>query len=263
MTDAVDRATSEAFKVFERAAADAVERVGPAHLRTLADRIAEGGPEAGIVAAVPLPGFPDAARRVLATLASVRMPVGEAAACLRGVAAGYERHRATTTVEPVWTGPSTPAVPVRSTAQVLVDLVNEASRELVLMTYSAAPYEPLLGALADAVRRGATAKVVVETLQGAGSALNGPEPAHAFAGVRGVQVWHWPVAERAEQGGRMHAKIAVADERVLLVSSANLTQSGATRNIEAGLLVRGGAAPERAAQHVARLCARGVLRRLS
>jgi phosphatidylserine/phosphatidylglycerophosphate/cardiolipin synthase-like enzyme len=43
----------------------------------------------------------------------------------------------------------------------------------------------------------------------------------------------------------MHAKIAVADRRVLLVTSANLTQSGVAKNIEAGLLIRG--APPRSA----------------
>lgn len=60
----------------------------------------------------------------------------------------------------------------------------------------------------------------------------------------------------------MHAKLVVADRRVLLVSSANLTQSGVDRNIEAGLLVRGGTAPQRAAEHIAELQARGVLARL-
>ncbi|WP_036321050.1 DISARM system phospholipase D-like protein DrmC [Microbispora sp. ATCC PTA-5024] len=247
---------------FEKEAADAVERIGPVHLRTLADRIAGGGPTIGIVNAVPLPDFPEVARRVLSVQLSMGMPDEEVAVYLRGVAAGYERHRATTTVESVWTGPATHAVPVRSTAQVLVDLVAEASYELILMTYSAAPYEPLLKALSEAVGRSVTVMVVVETLQGAGSALNGPEPAHAFTGVEGVQVWHWPVDVRTEQGAKMHAKLAVADQRVLLVSSANLTQSGVSRNLEAGLLVRGGTAPERAAQHVARLRARGVLRRL-
>jgi phosphatidylserine/phosphatidylglycerophosphate/cardiolipin synthase-like enzyme len=60
----------------------------------------------------------------------------------------------------------------------------------------------------------------------------------------------------------MHAKLAVADRRTLLVSSANLTQSGIGKNIEAGLLVRGGIAPQRAAEHIAELKARGVLTRL-
>jgi phosphatidylserine/phosphatidylglycerophosphate/cardiolipin synthase-like enzyme len=60
----------------------------------------------------------------------------------------------------------------------------------------------------------------------------------------------------------MHAKLAVADRRVLLVSSANLTQSGVGKNIEAGLLVRGGSAPLRAAEHIAELKISGVLERL-
>ncbi len=61
----------------------------------------------------------------------------------------------------------------------------------------------------------------------------------------------------------MHAKVAVADRRVLLVSSANLTQSGVSKNIEAGVLVRGGHAPQRVAEHIGELRTMGVLRRLS
>ncbi|HUZ52129.1 MAG TPA: phospholipase D-like domain-containing protein, partial [Streptosporangiaceae bacterium] len=61
---------------------------------------------------------------------------------------------------------------------------------------------------------------------------------------------------------KMHAKLAVADNEVLLVSSANLTQSGISKNIEAGLLVRGGPAPARAAEHVRQLQASGALERL-
>jgi phosphatidylserine/phosphatidylglycerophosphate/cardiolipin synthase-like enzyme len=60
----------------------------------------------------------------------------------------------------------------------------------------------------------------------------------------------------------MHAKIAVADRHTLLVTSANLTQSGVATNIEAGLLVHGGHAPRRAAEHVSHLIATGVLVRL-
>jgi hypothetical protein len=39
--------------------------------------------------------------------------------------------------------------------------------------------------------------------------------------------------------------------------------SGVTHNIEAGVLVRGGAAPVRAGEHIADLKAAGVLQRLS
>ena len=53
----------------------------------------------------------------------------------------------------------------------------------------------------------------------------------------------------------MHAKLAVADRRVLFVTSANLTQSGVGKNIEA--------APARAAEHVDALRASGELIRLN
>ena len=145
----------------------------------------------------------------------------------------------------------------------LADVIREARHELLLMTYSARPYQPLTVALQAAVSRGVNVSTVVETLQGAGSALAGDEPYQAFTGIDGIDLWHWPSAKRTEPGAKMHAKLAVADRRVLFVTSANLTQSGVGKNIEAGLLVRGGTAPLRAAEHIDALRAAGALSRLS
>jgi phosphatidylserine/phosphatidylglycerophosphate/cardiolipin synthase-like enzyme len=60
----------------------------------------------------------------------------------------------------------------------------------------------------------------------------------------------------------MHAKLVIADGHVLFVTSANLTQSGIGKNVEAGLLVRGGLAPIRAVEHVRQLQTTGALQRL-
>ena len=46
----------------------------------------------------------------------------------------------------------------------LTDLINDARRELILMTYSAWPYQPLTEALTAAAGRGAEVVAVVETL---------------------------------------------------------------------------------------------------
>ncbi|MGI5243256.1 DISARM system phospholipase D-like protein DrmC [Dactylosporangium sp. CA-139066] len=248
--------TTEAF---ESAALVAVTQLGAVQLRALADRIAAGWPDHAALHTVGVAGFADAAKAVLRAQHDAGLTDVEAAAYLRGVAAGHAQQAAAVRVESVWSGPGTYRVPVRSTAQVLVEIAGEADHELLLMTYSAKPYPPLLDALSAAVGRGVAVTVVVETLQGAGSALAGAEPAAAFASVAGVRLWHWPGDRRAEPGAKMHAKIAVADRRVLLVSSANLTQSGIGKNIEAGLLVRGGAAPVRAAEHIAELRAQGAL----
>ncbi|MEU0960793.1 DISARM system phospholipase D-like protein DrmC [Micromonospora aurantiaca] len=247
---------------FQAAAEAAVNRLGPAHLRVFADRLAAGEPDQALRHAVPVPGFADAAAAVLAAQHADGVPGMEAAAYLRGLAAGHAQRSAEVRIESVWSGPSTHPVPVRSTAQVLVGLVEQARSELLLMTYSARPYPPLVDSLIAAVRRQVSVTVVVETLAGAGGAMQGPEPAAAFAAVPGIHIWQWPTAQRTTDRAKMHAKIAIADRRVLLVSSANLTQSGVNLNIEAGLLVHGGTAPRRAAEHIAELQSRGVLTRL-
>ncbi|WP_434740279.1 DISARM system phospholipase D-like protein DrmC [Micromonospora sp. SH-82] len=247
---------------FEAAAQAAAHRLGSVHLRVLADRLGAGWPEQAVRHAVPVPGFAEVAAAVLTARSVSGLSEREAAAYLRGLAAGHAQRSAATRVESVWSGPSTHPVPVRATAQVLTSLARSARTELLLMTYSATPYRPLLRALTEATARGVAVTVVVETVAGGAGALHGAEPAAAFADVPGVELWHWPVDRRSERPARMHAKIAVADRHALLVSSANLTQSGATRNIEAGLLVHGGSAPLRAAEHIAELQSRGVLTRL-
>jgi phosphatidylserine/phosphatidylglycerophosphate/cardiolipin synthase-like enzyme len=183
------------------------------------------------------------------------------AAYLRGLSAGYAHRAARIQAEVVWTGPSAFDVPVRSTEPVLLEVIAGATRELAVATYSAKPLPALRSALAEAVRRGVDVWVVVETLAGAGSAIQGDEPAKAFAEVPAVPLWGWDVSKRPE-GAKMHAKLAVADESVLLVTSANLTGSGLDHNIEAGILVRGGNAPRRAAEHLRALRRDGSLVRI-
>lgn len=244
---------------FEAVVADLAVRLGPSRLRTLADHF-ERQDFAGLDGLVP--GFADEVTAIRdAATGKGDLDAAAVAAYLRGVAAALSHQESAVRVESVWSGPTSHAVPVRSTAQVLVHLAERARHELLLMTYSAKPYEPLREALAAAVSRNVVVRAVVETLQGAGSAISGNEPAAAFHGL-GVELWHWPVTRRADERGKMHAKLAVADRRELLVSSANLTQSGILKNIEAGLLVRGGTAPQRAAEHFDALRSAGILERL-
>lgn len=250
------------MNAFEAAAEAAVRVLGASRLRTLAARIAEGWPDRAARAAVPGPGFEEIVAVVLKAQQSDAVPDELAAAYLRGLADGYAQASAQVQIDPVWSGPHTFRVPVRATAQVLAELAAAATRELILVTYSAKPYQPLLDQIAAAIARGVVVSVVVETLAGAGGALSGAEPAAAFASVPGVELWHWPPEHRSEDSAKMHAKVAIADRTALLVSSANLTQSGVNANIEAGLLVRGGTAPRRAAEHIDELKAQGILERL-
>ncbi|MFG2922966.1 hypothetical protein ACGFYA_15810 [Streptomyces sp. NPDC048305] len=60
--------------------------------------------------------------------------------------------------------------------------------------------------------------------------------------------------------GRPAVRTAFVEQSCkLFLGSANLTESAARRNIEAGALIRGGDAPQRAAGHIVELQHRGVL----
>jgi len=239
----------------EKAGGDLVRRAGPSALRAVVDHACKGWPREAILRATP------SAATLLDALTQVDRSAG--LAYLTGLAAGYSQRAAEVSVDTVWSGPGSHHVPMRATAVVLADIVRQALRELLLMTYSAKPHQPLSEALGAAVSRGVAVSVVVETLQGAGSALSGDEPYRTFVGVPGIKLWHWPTSQRTKPEAKMHAKLAVADRRVLLVTSANLTQSGVAKNIEAGLLIRGGTAPVRAAEHVDALRSSGNLVRLN
>lgn len=103
------------------------------------------------------------------------------------------------------------------------------------MTYSARSYAPLTAALSEAVARGVTVDIVVERLKGAGWLLSGSESASAFSRIPGLRLFLWPTGQRDTPGSRLRAKLAVADDRILFLTSANLTAAGAERNIEAGV----------------------------
>ncbi|MCE3552992.1 DISARM system phospholipase D-like protein DrmC [Pseudonocardia sp. RS11V-5] len=231
---------------FAEAAVRLADEVDPGLLEDLAEAVSDDpAREHAMVAAVVRPDDAEFCRAVLRARCSEGRGVLESAAYLRGVAAAYRHRTRTESVEAVWSGPHLHEVPLRSTAAVLVDVVRRARGTLWLTTYSAGAYPPLREALVDGRTRGVRVRVLVETLQGAGSALNGDQPGKAFLGIPGPELWQWPVDRRPDRSTRMHAKIVLADAREMLVSSANLTAAGADRNLEAGILVRGG--PPRAA----------------
>jgi phosphatidylserine/phosphatidylglycerophosphate/cardiolipin synthase-like enzyme len=246
---------------FCTAAETALDMLGPAAVGEIGAAMLAGTSPDAIVAEFPLPTQAKAASALAVVMEDGATSWDAAGSYLLGSADGFRRGRERQSVSIVWSGPTSVRVPVRSTQQVILEVVGAAHSELLLTTYSAKPYEPLLEALAAAVARGVKVSVLVETLQGAGSAIQGAEPAAAFTGLPGVELWHWPARQRPDGGAKMHAKIAVADRRILFTTSANLTSSGVERNMEAGVLIQGGSEPGRAAEHVRELQIAGVLAR--
>jgi phosphatidylserine/phosphatidylglycerophosphate/cardiolipin synthase-like enzyme len=240
------------MKAFAETVSTALADSSPSALRVLAQAI-----ESGLSPATVVPGIDVDA--VFKALTREGLAPAVAAAYVRGVADGQTQSESAELVEVVWSGPSSANVPVRATGQVLADLINTAQHELILVTYSARRYAPVDTALRSAVARGVEVVIVVETIVGAGGLLKGDEPAKAFKDIAAIRLFHWPIDVR-DSNSRMHAKLAVADRRVLFVSSVNLTESAVERSMEAGVLVTGGHAPARAAEHIDELRSRRVLR---
>ncbi len=77
-------------------------------------------------------------------------------------------------------------------------------------------------------------------------------------------VYIWPLDERARdpQGrhGSFRTKCAVADNRVALISSANLTEYALNLNMELGIHIVGGEVLAQIVGHVDQLISDGILR---
>ncbi len=104
-----------------------------------------------------------------------------------------------------------------------------------------------------------------EKSDGGGASVDTVEALRAQGDER-MAVYAWPADKRPRaEGGRagtLHAKCAVADDDVLLVSSANLTAYALEFNMELGVLVTRGDAPRRVKEHFDELVRRGVLEKV-
>lgn len=163
------------------------------------------------------------------------------------------------TLRPVWTGPDA-GKPVRLTAAVMAEVIDAAQQKLLVISFAAYKIPQVLTGLKAAAKRGVMVDIVLETAEDSGGALTFDQ-LPAFAQLDGVRVWHWPADKRPAAGGSLHAKAIVADDKIALVTSANLTGHALAHNIELGLLARDPLAANGITAHVAGLMHQGVLAR--
>jgi len=176
-------------------------------------------------------------------------------------------HRDGESIDLVWTGPNPPRSALFRTEQTLLDLIRNAERTLLIVTYAAYRVDAVRIALADALDRDVYVKLVVELGEEDGGGVSF-SPLHALKKrcESRMAIYAWPLDRRPKtldgKQGSLHAKCAVADDDVLLVSSANLTSYALELNMELGVLVTGGDAPRRVREHFEELIRRGILQSL-
>jgi cardiolipin synthase len=196
----------------------------------------------GAAPAMPNPGYQGRVDEFLRSGIDAR---GDLAPMLE-VALAAKRSRPTT--ELVWTGPSTPVVPVRRTEQVLGDLIVCAVRRLTVTSFGIFQVARLVEELEQALARGVVLRIVLGDREShSEQEIDRQRQQLGRVVATRASLLQWPAERRPrdDQGraGLMHVKAAVADSRVAFLTSANLTEAALERNMELGVLIRGGGLP--------------------
>ena len=74
-----------------------------------------------------------------------------------------------------------------------------------------------------------------------------------------AKVYAWRNKAEEFEGGRVHAKVAVADTSSCFITSANLTGYAMEKNMELGLLIEGGEVPGLIMNHLQALITTKIL----
>ena len=254
----------------ESAIARAVLRLPSEQIEGLAQSLESAGSSTTMsldsaINAYATPGYREAVRPITVAVAAHRISALAAALALRSAAAATAALRAEHEVDIVWTGPATPYVAVRRTREVLLELIDAARHDLVIVSFAAYKVPSIVEAIGRALDRGVQVKLALETTADSGGALSmDARKAFETLGDR-VTYWVWPADRREEftsQRAAQHVKAAIADDTQALVTSANLTGSGVSGNMELGVYFKGGPLPHRLASHFRELMAHDILRRV-
>lgn len=165
-------------------------------------------------------------------------------------------------VELVWTGPAASRMTARHTEAALLDVIQAASEDLLVVTYATAKTASIEEVLRDALHRDVTVTAVCETTEDAPSHFNqdAKDVLGHLADEGDLRFYRWPATTRPG-GAALHAKIAIADSNDMLVTSANLTDTAMRSNLEAGVRIRNGTIPQVLRDHFDHLIADGILAR--
>ena len=176
------------------------------------------------------------------------------AGALSGAARVVRRGRERSAIDVVWTGPPSQVTSSRLTSAVVIDLIDSAHEEILLISFANYPPAALREALERAVEREVFVTVLLERHR---DNPNFSGSSDLLAGIR-LRRLAWPI-EKRPAGAALHAKVMVIDRSVALVGSANLTGHALDKNIECGVLLRGGEQPARIHAHISSLLDSGGL----
>lgn len=189
----------------------------------------------------------------------------EVAAALRGAKAASELHEARGALEMVWTGPSTGLVPVRHTKRVLCEVIDAAKHRLFIVSFVAYDVTSIVDALRGAIGRGVQIGALLELSESHGGRVGHDSIATMRKLFPAMDMYVWRSGKGTLSGaptGAVHAKCAVADQEVAFITSANLTGAAMERNMELGVLIKGGNIPSELHRHLEALVSTKVVEKI-
>ncbi|MBF2759126.1 MAG: hypothetical protein ISN28_02475 [Ectothiorhodospiraceae bacterium AqS1] len=88
--------------------------------------------------------------------------------------------------------------------------------------------------MANATERGVALSMLLESSDNHGGGVSVDGIAHMREALPFAKVYFWKDKGEEFAGGKVHAKVAVCDEHLCFISSANLTGHAMEKNMEAG-----------------------------
>lgn len=189
----------------------------------------------------------------------------DVASALRGASAAAALKENRGAVELVWTGPSTGQVPVRHTEQVLCEVIEAAKRRLFLVSFVAYEVDSIIQALRGAIGRKVQIDVLLESSSKHGGKVDHDSIEAMKRVLPAIDLYVWTSDKKSLPGqfpGSVHAKCAVADGELAFITSANLTSAAMERNMELGVLVKGGELPFELHRHLDALISTKVIEKV-
>ena len=232
---------------------DLVSNTPPERIGYLADSIRglPGPASASKLNTWPMnPGARTRLNRLTVAWYALGIPSAELSGMLLGASHVYRHASSESDTELVWTGPSSELVATRKTEQALLQVINASCDRLFLTSFVVYDVASTMAALAKAADRGVVLSMLLESSEEHGGGVSIDGIARMRKALPSARVYFWKNKGDEFAGGKVHAKVAVCDEELCFISSANLTGHAMEKNMEAGVLIRGGALPRTLHSHL-------------
>ncbi|MGM7724087.1 DISARM system phospholipase D-like protein DrmC [Metabacillus sp. Hm71] len=165
-------------------------------------------------------------------------------------------------VEIVWTGPDTGLVPVRHTEQVLKEVIDLAEHRIFIVSFVAYELPSLVRSLQNAISRNVKIDMLLEISNEQGGRVNSDSIKIMKDVIPSADIYVWDKSNNSSLGA-VHPKCVVSDGHQAFITSANLTRAAMERNMELGVLIKGGSVPSRLGMHLESLITTGIIKCIS